>query len=397
MTETKMPRGSTKDLSVGLLLPCLLTGGTEVVTLETANSLHALGYSVEVVVYFDEIDATMLASFRATGLTVHLLGVQRGSSFLSHWRLALALWAALRRRRFDAIWVQYMTPTLLPLAIARLCTRRLIAAVHVVASHYSPAGLQRLRWLTRHVCNRIVCVSHTVANGIFGPEGCEERNGGRVRVLPNALALCAVQAAEALHWRAHAGWPADVVVLGFAGRLTHFKGVDFLLRAVARLHGQGMPVRLAVVGDGEDGVKLQALAQQLGISAITCFAGRISRAEIYGAIKGFDIAVMPSRGGLEGFGLSALEAMAAGVPVVASRVDALQEVVVDGATGRLCPSEDAAALADGLVRLVTDSELRKTMGAAGTAHVARLYDTPVYRENLAELMAGLGLPVRRHV
>jgi glycosyltransferase involved in cell wall biosynthesis len=62
---------------------------------------------------------------------------------------------------------------------------------------------------------------------------------------------------------------------------------------------------------------------------------------------------MPSRKGLEGFGLSALEAMAAGVPVVASRVDALQEVVVDGATGLLCPAEDPVSLAEAMARLVS--------------------------------------------
>jgi glycosyltransferase involved in cell wall biosynthesis len=157
-------------------------------------------------------------------------------------------------------------------------------------------------------------------------------------VIPNALDMSAVQSVAAWSWRDHGGWPPHVVVLGFAGRLMHLKGVDVLLQSVARLHGEGLPVRLAVVGDGDDAVDLQALARQLGISDITCFAGRVPRDAIYGAIKGFDIAVFPAAE--EGFGLSALEAMAAGVPVVASRVDALQEVVLDGATGLLCPAED---------------------------------------------------------
>lgn len=392
-----MVNQSTNSPRVALLLPCLMTGGTEVATLQTAAGFRALGFTVEVVVYFDEVDATMLASFRATGLVVHLLGVQRLGSLLSLWRLAVALWGVLRRGRFDVVWMQYMTPTLLPIALARLCSRRLIAAVHVAASHYSPKGLQRLRWLARYVCDRIICVSHTVANAIFGIEGSSERAGGRVAVIPNALDLSAVHGVEAWRWRVHAGWPADVVVVGFAGRLTHVKGVDVLLRAVARLHGEGMPVRLAVVGDGDDAADLKALAQQLGVSAITCFAGRLPREAIFGAIKGFDIAVMPSRGGLEGFGLSALEAMAVGVPVVASRVDALQEVVLDGTTGLLCPAEDATALASALARLVSDAGLRHAMGAAGAAHVARLYDTPAYRANLAGLLAGLGLPVRTAV
>jgi len=379
---------------IAILLPCLLTGGTEVATLETALALEALGYAAEVVVYFDEVDATMLETFKAAGLVVHLLGVQRGGGLRTHWLLANGLLRVLRRGRYDAIWLQYMTPTLLPLGVARLFTRTLIAAVHVAASHYSPAGLRRLRWLARHWCARVVCVSRTVADGIFGAADSLQRAEGRVLVIPNALDLRAVQSFTARDWRAEVGWPADVVVLGFAGRLAYVKGADVLLHAVDRLHAQGLPVRLVMVGDGAERPGLEALALQLDIHIITHFAGRVARADVYSAIKGFDVAVMPSRGGLEGFGLSALEAMAAGVPVVASRVDALQEVVLEGVTGLLCEANDSVSLANALACLVGDAGLRQRMGAASIAHVARLYDTPAYRAHLADLLVGLGLPAR---
>lgn len=377
--------------SVAVLLPCLLTGGTEVATLETAHALKLLGFTVEVIVYFDEIDPSMLETFRLAGTVVHLLGIQRGG-VLPPVRLLMGLQRALRRGRFGVVWVQYMTPTLLPLLISRLFTRNLIAAVHVVASHYSASGLARVRWLARHWCARFVCVSRTVADGVFGAEGGAERIGGRIVVLPNALDMVTVRAAVARNWRAEMAWPADVVVLGFTGRLAKNKGADILLSAVARLLARGLPVRLAVVGDGVEMANLQVLARHLGIDAITYFAGRVPRDLIYSAIKGFDIAVVPSRE--EGFGLSALEAMAAGVPMVASRVDALQEVVLDGVTGLLCRADDEVSLADALARLVDDPELRKSMGAAGAAHSELFYDTPVFRAHLAGLLTGLGLPVR---
>ena len=375
------------SISVALLLPCLLTGGTEVATLETAQAFQLLGYRVEIVVYFDEIDAAMLEAFTASGFVVHRLGVKRGAGIRSQWRLATGILGVLLRKRYSIIWLQYMTPSLLPLALSRLFTQNLIAAVHVASSHYSPAGLRRLRWLARHWCARFVCVSRTVANGIFGHEGAADRTMGRVVVIPNALDMSAMKTAPVRNWRVEAGWPEDVVVIGFAGRLAHIKGADLLIHAVAYLSGQGLPVRLVVVGDGAEEEMLRALTSQLGIHSITLFAGRVPRSEIYSAIKGFDIAAVPSRE--EGFGLSALEAMAAGIPVVASRVDALQEVVLEGVTGLLCPVGNPESFADGLARFVDDPLLRKRMGTAGAVHVASMYDTPAYREQLADMLRGL--------
>lgn len=381
-----------RQLSVALLLPCLLTGGTEVATFETAMAFKALGYQVDVVVYFDEVDLTMLNTFEQSGLTVLPLGVTRDAGLKSHATLAIRLLKAMASQKHQVIWLQYMTPTLLPLALVRLFTSNLIAAVHVVSSHYSPRGLNRMGWLARHWCARFVCVSHTVADGIFGGPESDLRETNRVAVIPNSLDMASMQAAAPLDWRLQTGWPLNTTVIGFAGRLAHNKGADVLLRAVALLQQAGVKVRLVLVGDGAEQVHLVALAQQLGISAITFFAGRAARNAIYSAIKGFDIAAVPSRE--EGFGLSALEAMAAGVPVVASRVDALQEVVQDGVTGLLCQVDDPQSLADALARLVADLPLRQRMGAASIAHATLHYDTQAYRAHLSNLLVGMGLPVR---
>jgi hypothetical protein len=186
---------------IALLLPCLLTGGTEVATLETAAATKALGFSAEVIVYFDEVDAAMLQSFQGAGVGVYLLGVQRGAGWLGRLQLAGRLTWRLAHGRYHLIWVQYMTPTLLPLVLARLFTRRLIACVHVAASHYSANGLRRMRWLALHWCSRFVCVSETVAQGIFGDEAGALRASGQVLVIPNALDMAAMRAATERDWR----------------------------------------------------------------------------------------------------------------------------------------------------------------------------------------------------
>lgn len=374
---------------MALLIPCLLTGGTEVATLETAKAFLALGYAVDVLVYFDEIDPAMLSTFEDSGIRVHRLGVCRDAGWPALLDLAAGLLKALIKGRYALVCVQYMTPTFLPLLMARLWTRRLIAAVHVAAGHYRPGGLRRMRGLARWWCTRFICVSETTATGIFGAAVDGKRLGGRVVVIPNALDMAAVQAAERRNWRDELDLPPDAVVIGYVGRLAHNKGVDLLLRAVARLDRMQQPLAVVVVGDGAELTRLRALAVELGIASFTHFVGSIPRHSIYSAIKGFDIAVVPSRE--EGFGLSALEALAAGVPLVASRVDALEEVVVDGGTGVLCEVENPDSLGAGLMRLLSDDKLRRQMGAAGLAHAGALYDSAVHRVRIAALLQSIGL------
>ncbi|GAB6048156.1 hypothetical protein JCM19379_19840 [Methyloparacoccus murrellii] len=372
-------------MKVSLLIPCLLTGGTEVATLTTARALRDLGHAVEVVVYFDEVAPAMLDTFAAAGIAVKRLDVTRGGGLVGAWRLARGLARALTGRP-DLIWLQYMTPTLAPLLVARLCTGRLIACVHVAAGHYRAGGQWRLRWLARWVCTRVVCVSHTTARGLFGLPVKGGYLGGRVRVLPNAIDLAAVQLAPRRDWRRELDLPPTARLVGFVGRLAHVKGVDVLLRAAASLTADRPDVHWVVVGDGSERAELESLAEALGLSAAVHFVGAVAREDIYSAIKGFDIGVMPSRPGLEGFGLSALEAMACGVPLVASAVDALPEVVLDGETGILAPPGEPVALAAALRKLLDDPALADRLRDRALRHVAGNYGLAAYRARLAEVL-----------
>jgi len=371
-------------MKAALFIPCLLTGGTEVATLTTARALRELGYVVEVVVYFDEVDPAMLASFAAAGLVVRRLDLPRVGGLTDAWRLMWLLARALGGRR-DLVWVQYMTPTLLPLLVSRFFTRRLVACVHVAAGHYRDGGRGRLRWLARWWCTRFVCVSYTTARGLFGPPMAGAYLGGRVRVLPNAIDLTAVVAAPRRDWCRELNVPPTARLIGFVGRLAHNKGGDVLLRALARLRLDGANVRGIVVGDGGEREALEGLASELGLKGFVHFVGAASREAIYAAIKGFDIAVMPSRE--EGFGLSAVEAMACGVPLVASGVDALAEVVRDGETGLLASPECPEALALAVRKLLDDPTLAARLREQALRHVWQHYGAEAYCARLAGVLA----------
>jgi glycosyltransferase involved in cell wall biosynthesis len=179
--------------------------------------------------------------------------------------------------------------------------------------------------------------------------------------------------------------PEDFVVLTLAA-LVHRKGIDVLVEACA--HAPRATV-LVVAGDGPERARLEVRARELGIRAL--FLGpREDKAELLAAC---DVFALASRA--EGLGVAALEAMACGRAVVATRVGGLMEAVVDGRTGLLVPPDDAGALAAALVRLHADPELRARLGAEGPRRLAEGFAAEqmvaayerLYREVLAEAAA----------
>ncbi len=171
--------------------------------------------------------------------------------------------------------------------------------------------------------------------------------------------------------KARNGARPDELVVGAVARLSPEKGLDDLLRASARLIGDGLPVRVLLAGDGPDREKLARLAERLGIAARVEFRGEVAHDEVPAVLRELDIFVMPSRA--EGFGVAALEAQAMELPVVATRVHGIPDVVQDGVTGQLVPPRDHDALADAIARLAASAELRATMGRAGRAFVEARY------------------------
>ena len=162
-----------------------------------------------------------------------------------------------------------------------------------------------------------------------------------------------------------------VPVVGTVARLSQEKGLDVLLRAAAQISKQGQKLRLLIVGDGPQRRKLERLAGQLGIGDITEFRGEIPHDDVPAVLAELDIFAMPSLA--EGFGVAALEAAATGLPVVASDVHGIPDVVDHLRTGLLVPPANPAALAAALTQLLDDGELSVKLGTAGRAFVQEHY------------------------
>jgi len=184
------------------------------------------------------------------------------------------------------------------------------------------------------------------------------------------------------------GCGEDAFVLLHVGRLAWEKGQRTLLLAMPEILKAVPRARLVIVGDGPEEESLGAMARSLGLKDVVIFAGR--RRDLPPLLGMSDVFLFPSIS--EGLGIALLEAMAAGLPVVASRVEGIIEVVQHESNGFLVPPDDPSALAAAVIRLSADPDLRRTLGrgarytveqqfsvATGLANLEAFYESVVKR------------------
>lgn len=171
------------------------------------------------------------------------------------------------------------------------------------------------------------------------------------------------------------------LTVGTVGRLAPLKGYRHLLGAVKHLRDRGLDIRAEIAGIGMSAQHLQELASSLGVEMAVDFLGW--RDDIWELHSRWEVFACPSLS--EGFGLAALEAMGSGLPVVASAVGGLQELVEHGRSGFLVPPGDEVALADRLGALLQDQPLRMEMGAAGRARAVNRFSEAQMVEQIARV------------
>ncbi len=204
----------------------------------------------------------------------------------------------------------------------------------------------------------VIAVSHAVANQVASL-GADRR---RIHVIPNGVPIGPRPDPSCIASnRRDLGLPPDAFVILAAGRLSPEKGFDVLVSAMPRIIEEAPGAILAVVGAGPAHSRLTAQIARLGLEPTVRLVGFVP--DVAPWLGAADVVVVPSRS--EGQGLVALEAMALGVPVVASRVGGLPEVVSNGVTGLLTMPDDPDALAEAVIALARDSELRTSLGWEG--------------------------------
>jgi D-inositol-3-phosphate glycosyltransferase len=215
---------------------------------------------------------------------------------------------------------------------------------------------------------------------------------GRVRVIPCGVDVELFRPGDGAAARARLGLDAEHILL-FVGRPAPIKGLEVLLQALVRLKAYGFArsrLRVVIVGgDRDEGrsderTRLRVLSDTLGVGDWIDFKGPQPQAALPEYYRAADLCLVPSHH--ESFGMAALEAMACGAAVVASRVGGLTTTIKDGVTGILIPPRDSAALASAIAALLADEPRRRALGRlaaqwaqgfawpSATRALAQLYD-----------------------
>lgn len=360
-------------------------GGAQTHTLRLSQKLKARG--VEVLVVTRHYRG--LARYEEIGgIPTYRVGAGDGSMAVASATYtlgALRVLAALRHR-YDIMHCHLMTsPMTIGLLARPLVRKPLVVNPHrsgaigdvAVLKHLVPLGRTRLA-LARHLADAFVSISRDIREELRGIGVGEEK----LWDIPNGVDLAQFSPADPAMraaLRRSLGLPDGPLAL-FAGRLVQEKGLDVLLNAWPLVLRRLPEAHLLVLGEGDQRAALEAQAHQLGLAGRVGFAG--SRDDVAPYLRAADAFVLPSYA--EGLPVSLIEAMACGLPCVATAIGGTIRVLEDGATGRLVPAGDPAALAYGLIETLTSPAARRWSDQA-RQHVARHYSLDAVAERYVQM------------
>jgi glycosyltransferase involved in cell wall biosynthesis len=242
---------------------------------------------------------------------------------------------------------------------------------------------QRVEWFSlRHFCDRVIAVSEESRQHHLDISGA---SASQVTTLYNGIDLAGFtsmdRADERTAVRLELGIPADASVLITVAVLRPQKGIQFMIRALPAILAAHPDTYYLVVGDGSQRAALLEEAQQAGVGERVIFAGM--RHDVPRLLAASDVFVLPTL--TEALPTVLAEAMAARLPIIASRVGGVPEMVTDGVNGCLVPAEDVDALVSACSQLLKESQVRMAMGMEGWKIVDRKFNIERQVDKLEEL------------
>lgn len=367
--ETLAGRNAEAPVRVLFLISTLRRGGAERVVVETAVGLQKMfGFRSRALCLRDE---------GPLGEELRRRGVETESSFIKG-KLDPAgfmrLRRAISREKPDVLYmldhrnaVLYGVPASLAAGV-----RRRVMAVHTMGLYGGgksvPTSVRMfLPWI-----DAIITVAKGQQQYLEHTEGLPR---AKMAYVPNGVDVNRFRPARGEDERREArgalGLPEDGPVVATLSVLRPEKGHELFFKAVAALSKEWPNVTFGILGEGPERERLEELAKRTGIDSRVVFTGWVP--DTAAALKAIDIVVFSSKPVVETAPLAGLEAMASGVPIVASDVGALRELIEDGRTGFLVPPGDDVALAESIRKLLSDDSLRKQMAERSRVAVEEAY------------------------
>lgn len=327
------------------------TGGTETMLIDIMEQQAMQGAEVSLVIINDDNEPQLLQTVPAN---IDIVYIGRPTGSKNPWYI-LKYNHALHRLRPDVIHIHT------------------VKAAGMIIGHPAPLGLTvhcceaPLSYLDRY--SRVWAISHAVETDI------RSRYSLQSTIVYNGVATQRIAQRKTLLTT-----PSTFKLIQVGRLVSQIKGQDMLIDAVATLvKSRGIDIDLTIVGDGPSREQLIQRAAQARIQARAHFLGNKSRQWIYSHLADYDILVQPSR--IEGFGLTLVEGMAAGIPVIASSTPGLREVLDDGRRGTTFAAGSTEALTEALLNAITHYDRLQTQ-AVDDARWAKLnYDIAITARN----------------
>jgi L-malate glycosyltransferase len=367
-----------RPLRVCFLIDELARAGTETQLLALIRRLDRQRFAPRLCLLRG--DSAMSRALEPDDCPVHRLGVgslARPSTLMKWWRFA----SWLKAERIDVLQAYFPDSSYFGVTAAwRAGVPHRIRTRNNLGHWLTPLHRRVGRWLNR-LTTATIANCHAARDALLSAEATPAES---VVVLENGVDLDRFFAVPPLP----EATPA-VPVLGAVANLRPVKGLDVLVRALARLRSAHPRVIARIAGEGETRGDLERLAADLGITAALHLPGSIT--DIPEWLSRLDVAVVSSRA--EGMSNALLEYMAAGRPIVATTVGANAELIEDGVHGLLVPPDDDAALAAAIGRLLVDRQYAQRLGAAARQRAQERYSRTAMVRRFEAFYEGLHQPL----
>lgn len=303
-------------------------------------------------------------------------------------RYLARLAGAVRRLGVDLIQAHTFGTGVYASAAGLICRVPVVCTFHGRLDLGRDARLRSIKYRTlARGASRIVCVSGALRSDVLAALPLRP---AQVSIIHNGVDASRFRPGEDGALRASLGAQPDELLVGAVGNVRRAKGYEILLEAAAEVVRRGVPVRFVVVGQatGPEFQELERRHSELGLGDRVRFLG--FRDDVDALYRAFDVYLITSHS--EGFSLSTVQALATGLPVVATRSGGPEEIIADGRTGILAELGSATQIADAIESLARDRDLRRRLGDAGRASaVERFSIQAMVREYEAlydQLLAG---------